>query len=82
MEEPLNLTTKIVHLLTVLIQLVDGALNRTTNSGREAADQLRALQRDLDGLEQQVLLVQMNLGVVSTGSRNWRSKKLLRGCVP
>lgn len=78
MEEPLDLTTNIVPLLALSIKLVGGALDIATTTSCEAADQLKALQRDLEGLEKQVLLVQTNFGALSTNSGTRRSNKLLR----
>lgn len=79
MEEPLDLTTKILSLLTLSRRLVGRALNKSTTASRE--DHLKLLQRDLEDLEKQVLLLQTNLGVVSAIVRDRRSRDLLRGYV-
>ena len=79
MEEPLSATARIVPLLSLCIKLVAGALDETTTTNRGVVDQLKALQGDLEGLEKQVLLVQTNLGVLTTGGRDQHTWKLLQG---
>ena len=79
MEEPLNVTARIVPLLSLCIKLVASALDETATTNRGVADQLKALQGDLEGVEKQVLLVQTNLGVLNTSGRDQRTWKSPQG---
>jgi len=80
MENVLSVTAKILPLIAVTIKLVDGAnvADKSVLEQREAADGLKILSDDLNGLEKQILQISANVGGLVNEAKDQGFKKLLR----
>jgi len=81
MADPLSLTTGIISLLTLAIKLVAGAvglIDKTITDHREAANELRALEWDLERLERKMGQIHSALRLLATNTKNRAFKKLLQ----
>jgi len=81
MADPLSLTTGIISLLTLAIKLVAGAaglIDKTITAHREAANELQALQRDLERLDREMDQIHDKLQFLATDTKDRAFKKLLQ----
>jgi len=81
MADPLSLTTGIISLLTLAIKLVAGAaglIDKTITAHREAANELRALEWDLEQLDRQIDQIHSTLELLATNTKDRAFKKLLQ----
>jgi len=81
MENPLNVTEKILPLIAVTIKLADGArvVDKTVRTHCEAADDgLKILGENLKVLEKLVLRISANLAGLGNENKDRMFKKLLR----
>ena len=81
MADPLSVTTAILSLLTVAIKLVVGAaglIDKTTTAHREAANELRDLQQDLEQLDRRMIQIHGALQLLVTNTKDRALKKLLQ----
>ena len=80
MANSLSVTLKILPLISIAIKLVDGAnvVDKTTLSLREAAERLKILSDDLNGLEKLVMQINANLGGLVNDTKDRRFKRLLQ----
>jgi len=81
MADPLSLTTGIIALLALAIKLVAGAaglIDKTTTAHREAANELQALEWDLQRLDRQMDQIHSTLQFLATNTKNRAFKKLLQ----
>jgi len=85
MAEPLSLTTGIISLLTLAIKLVAGTaglIDKTITAHRKAANELQALEWDLERLERQMNQIHDKLQFLATDTKDRAFKKLLQKWVP
>jgi hypothetical protein len=81
MADPFSLSTGIVGLVALALQLVVGALgmiDRTVAAHDEAADELKKLQEDLEDLQIQMVRIHGTLEVLASNTKDQGFKKLLR----
>jgi len=81
MAEPLSLTTGIITLITLAIKLVVGAaglIDKTVTAQREAVNELRDLQQDLERLKRRMDQIHDILRLLSTNTKDRAFKKLLQ----
>jgi len=81
MADPFSLTTGIISLLTLAIKLVAGAagmIDKTITAHREAANELQALQWDLEQLDRQMDQIHSALQLLATNTKDRAFKKLLQ----
>ena len=81
MADPLSVTTGILSLLTIAIKLVVGAaglIDRTATAHREAANELRDLQQDLEQLDRRMVQIHGALQLLVTNTKDRALKKLLQ----
>jgi hypothetical protein len=84
MADPFSLSTGIVGLVALALQLVVGALrmiDRTVAAHDEAAEELKQLQEDLEDLQMQMIRIHRTLEVLASNTKDQGFKKLLRGYV-
>jgi len=81
MSDPFSLTTGIISLLALTIKLVAGAagmIDKTITAHREAANELQALQWDLERLDKQMDQIHSTLQFLATNTKDRAFKKLLQ----
>ena len=81
MAEPLSVATGIISLITLAIKLIVGAaglIDKTIAAHREAANELQALQRDLERLEKQIDRIHGTLQLMANNTKDRAFKKLLQ----
>ena len=81
--EPFSLATGIVGLITIALNLVTGALgmiDKTIADHDEAADELKKLQEDLEGLQSKMSHIHITLKVLASDTKNRTFKTMLRKC--
>jgi Fungal N-terminal domain of STAND proteins len=79
--DPVTLTTGIIALITVAINLVTSAtdlIDRTVTAHRDAADVLQELQGDLERLKKQINQIHGTLQILAADTKDRAFKKLLR----
>ena len=81
MADPFSVTTGIISLLTLAIKLVAGAagmIEKTITAHREAANELHALQWDLERLDRQIDQIHNTPQFLTTNTKDRAFKKLLQ----
>ena len=81
MADPLSLTTGIITLITLAIKLVAGAaglIDKTVTAHREALNELRDLQQDLERLKRRMDQIHGTLQLLATNTKDRAFKKLLQ----
>ena len=80
MKNPFKLSTGIVGLVTLALQLVGtlGMIDKTIAAHQEAADELKNLQEDLEDLQTQMARIHETLEVLASNTKDRGFKKLLR----
>jgi len=85
MADPFGLTTGIISLITLAIKLVvsaAGMIDKTTTAYREAANELQALQWELEQLDSQMDQIHNTLQFLATNTKDRAFKKLFQEWVP
>ena len=81
MADPLSVTTGIISLITLAIQLVVGAaglIDKTVAAHREAANELQDLKQDLEQLEGQIDQIHGTVQFLAANTKDHAFKELLR----
>jgi len=81
MADPLSLTTGIISLLTLAIKLVAGVvgmIDKTIAVHCEAANELQAMEWDLEKLDKQTDQIHSTLQLLATNTKDHAFKKLLQ----
>ena len=79
--DPFSLSTGVVGLVAVALQLVVGTLgliDKTATAYNEASDELKGLQQDLEQLQTRMSRIHGALNVLLSNTKDRGFKKLLR----